>query len=106
MAYDHGLAERLRDLLPRATEKKMFGSVGWMDRGNLLVGIWKDDLIARIGPEETVKALKEPGVKVFDITGRAMKGWVLVDAERVAEEPELKAWVERSRRFVKTLPAK
>ncbi len=106
MAYDQGLAERIRDVLPNAQEKKMFGSVGWMERGNLVVGIWKDDLIARVGPDDTAKALKEKGVKVFDITGKAMKGWVLVDAEQVAEEPELKAWIERCRKFVKTLPPK
>jgi hypothetical protein len=106
MAYDQGLAERIRDLLPKAQEKAMFGSVGWMERGNLVVGIWKDDLIARVGPAETAKALGEAGVRPFDITGRPMTGWVLVDAERVAEEPELKEWIERCRRFVKTLPPK
>jgi TfoX/Sxy family transcriptional regulator of competence genes len=106
MAYDEGLAERLRDLLPRATEKKMFGSVGWMERGHLVAGIWKDDLIARVAPDETAQALKEPGVKPFAVTGRPMKGWVLVDAEQVAEEPALKEWVDRSRAVVGTLPPK
>ena len=106
MAYDQGLAERLRDLLPKAAEKKMFGSVGWMERGHLVAGIWKDDLIARVAPDDTAAALGEPGVKPFAVTGRPMKGWVLVDAEQVAEEPQLKAWVERSRAFVRTLPAK
>lgn len=107
MAYDEGLAERLRDLLPKATEKKMFGSVAWMERGHLVAGIWKDDLIARVGPEETAMALKEPGVKPFEVTKKGpMKGWVLVDAEQVAEEPQLKDWVERSRKFTRTLPAK
>ena len=84
----------------------MFGSVGWMERGHLVAGVWKDDLIVRVAPEETPKALKEPGVKPFDVTGRPMKGWVLVDAGQVAEEPRLKAWVERSRAFTRTLPAK
>jgi TfoX/Sxy family transcriptional regulator of competence genes len=106
MAFDEGLAERIRDLMPKATEKKMFGGVAWMERGNLVAGVWKDSLIARVPPEETAKALKEPGVKPFDVTGRPMKGWLLVDAEAVAEEPELKAWVDRSRAFARTLPAK
>lgn len=106
MAYDEGLAERVRDLVPKAQEKRMFGGVAWMERGHLVAGIWKDSLIARVAPDETPKALKETGVKPFDVTGKPMKGWVLVDAEAVAEEPELKAWVDRSRRFCKTLPAK
>lgn len=106
MAFDEGLAERLRDLLPKAKEKRMFGGIAWMERGNLVVGVWKDSLIARVPPDETPKALQKPGVKPFDVTGKPMKGWLLVDAEAVAEEPELQAWVERSRRFVRTLPAK
>ena len=57
-------------------------------------------------PDETPQALKEAGVSAFDVTGKPMKGWVLVEAEAIAEEPELKAWVERSRAFVRTLPAK
>jgi TfoX/Sxy family transcriptional regulator of competence genes len=106
MAYDEGLAERIRDILPKATEKTMFGGVAWMERGNLVAGVWKDSLIARVPPEETAKAVKEKGVSAFDVTGRPMKGWVLVEAEAIAEEPELKEWVERSRTFVRTLPAK
>ncbi|HJQ92808.1 MAG TPA: TfoX/Sxy family protein [Candidatus Thermoplasmatota archaeon] len=106
MPFDEGLAERIREFVPKATEKRMFGGIGWMERGNLVAGIWKDALIARVPPEETEKALEEAGVKPFDVTGRPMKGWVLVEAEAVAEEPELGAWIERSRKFVKTLPAK
>jgi TfoX/Sxy family transcriptional regulator of competence genes len=106
MAYDEGLAERIRDLLPKAVERKMFGGVAWMERGNLVAGVWKDSLIARVPPGETAEAVTEPGVSAFAVTGRPMKGWVLVGAEAIAEEPELEGWVERSRSFVRTLPAK
>lgn len=106
MAYDKGLAERVRDALPALAEKRMFGGVAWMERGHLVAGIWKDALIARVPPDETPKALAEPGVKPFDVTGKPMRGWVLVEPEAIAEEPELRAWVGRSRAFVRTLPAK
>ncbi|MFA5943823.1 MAG: TfoX/Sxy family protein [Candidatus Thermoplasmatota archaeon] len=111
MAYDEGLAERIRDLLPKATEKKMFGGIGWMERGNLVTGIMGgmvefDAIIIRCPPDQTKAVLTEPGVHPFEQRGKAMQGWVLVDAEAVAEEPELKAWIERSRQFAKTLPAK
>ena len=106
VAHDEGLAERVRDVLPKLPEKRMFGGVAWMERGHLVAGVWKDSLIARVAPDETPKALKESGVSAFDVTGRPMKGWVLVDAEAVAEEPELKAWVDRSRSYTRTLPAK
>ncbi|MHB1262331.1 MAG: TfoX/Sxy family protein [Thermoplasmatota archaeon] len=113
MAFDEGLAERIRDTVPKATEKKMFGGIGWMERGNLVVGLMAqgsmsdvDAIIVRCRPEETASLLKEPGVRPFEQRGKAMQGWVLVEAEAVAEEPELQAWVERSRKFVRTLPAK
>ena len=59
----------------------MFGGVGFLLNGNMLVGVWKDSLIARLGPDEGDEALLEPHVKEFDITGRPMKGWVLVEPE-------------------------
>lgn len=113
MAYDEGLAERIREVVPKAKEKKMFGGVGWMENGNLVVGLMAqgsmsdvDAIIIRCPPEETAKVRKEPGVRPFTMRGKPMTGWVLVDAEAVAEDPELKAWVERSRKYVRTLPAK
>ena len=112
MPYDQGLAERIRDVVPKATEKKMFGGIGWMERGNLVVGLMAQgsmsevDAIIRCRHEETAAVLREPGVHPFEQRGKAMQGWVLVEAEAVAEDPELKAWIERSRKFVRTLPAK
>lgn len=112
MAYDEGLAERIRDLLPKAKEKKMFGGVGWMERGNLVTGIMGDamgdgaSIIVRCPPDGTKALLKEAGVEPFKQGGRAMQGWVLVGAEAIADDDQLREWVERSRRFVATLPAK
>lgn len=106
MPYDEGLAERIRDLLPGCRERRMFGGIGWIERGNFVAGVWKDDLMVRVPPDETPQWLQEPGTKVFDVTGRPMRGWLLVSPESIAEEPELRDWVERSRKFVRTLPAK
>jgi len=109
MAFSEELAERIRQRLARrksVEEKKMFGGVGFLLSGNLLVGVWKDSLIVRLGPDEGEEALNEPHVKEFDITGRAMKGWVLVAPEGVEADDELSGWVQRAVKFVKTLPAK
>jgi TfoX/Sxy family transcriptional regulator of competence genes len=109
MAFDESLAARIRDALARkkgVEEKKMFGGVGFLLHGNMLVGVWKDSLIARLGPDEGEAALREPHVRDFDITGRAMKGWVLVEPEGVEEDDQLKDWIERALKFVKALPAK
>jgi TfoX/Sxy family transcriptional regulator of competence genes len=72
MAFSEALAGRIRDALARkkgVKEKKMFGGVGFLQNGNLLVGVWKDSLIVRLGPDEGDEALKVPHVKEFDITG-------------------------------------
>jgi len=108
MAYSESLASRIRDVVGSrgVVEKKMFGGVGFLLHGNMLVGVWKDSLIVRLGVEAGERALDQPHVREFDITGKAMKGWVLVEAEGLAEDRELKAWVERAWRFVETLPAK
>ena len=72
----------------------------------MLVGVWKDSLIARLGPDDGEAALWEPHVKVFDITGRPMKGWLLVEPEGVEDDDQLKAWVERAIKTVEMLPHK
>src|SRR5262249_9048130 len=109
MAFDETLAARIRDALARkrgVEEKKMFGGVGYLLNGNLLVGVWKDSLIVRLGSDNYDDALREPHVREFDITGRPMKGWVLVEPEGVEDDGQLIDWIERATRFVRTLPAK
>ena len=109
MAYDEALAERIRQRLARrknVAEKKMFGGVGFLLNGNMLVGVWKDSLIVRLGPDGGEEALREPHVREFDITGRAMKGWALVEPEGVEGDDQLAGWIERATQFVRTLPAK
>src|SRR5215471_7469625 len=109
MAFSEELAERIRQGLARRKgieEKKMFGGIGFLLNGNLLVGVWKDSLIVRLGPEEGEEALKEPHVSEFNITGRAMKGWVLVAPEGVEEDNPLRGWIQRAEKFVGKLPAK
>ena len=109
MAYSKSLAARIRDALarkPGVDEKKMFGAVAFLLNGNMLVGVWKDSLIVRLGPEQGDEALLEPNVREFDVTGRPMKGWVMVDAEGTDSDHELRSWIERATQFVAELPKK
>ncbi len=109
MAVDESLAARIRDALARTKnveERKMFGGIGFLLDGNMLVGVWKDSLIARIGPDAYAEALLEPHVREFDITGKPMKGWVMVEPEGVDDDDQLIAWIRRAEAFVGTLPAK
>jgi hypothetical protein len=109
MAYSESLAERIRLALARrrgVVERKMFGGIGFLLHGNMLVGVWQTSLIARVGPNEYQRALQQPHVREFDITGRPMKGWVLVEAGGVESDGQLAAWLARAWEFVETLPAK
>lgn len=109
VAFDETLAGRIRDVLGRQQaieEKKMFGGAGFLLSGNMLVGVWKDSLIVRLDPNEHGDALREPHVKPFDITGKPMKGWVLVEPDGIESDEQLASWVERALKFVKTLPKK
>lgn len=109
MAFSEELAERIRHAVARRRnllEKKMFGGVGFLLHGNMLVGVWKDSLIVRLGQDAYDDALLEPHVRKFDITGRPMKGWVMVEPEGVRDDEPLKVWIERATKFVKTLPKK
>jgi TfoX/Sxy family transcriptional regulator of competence genes len=109
MAFDEALAERIRRGLARKKgieEKKMFGGIGFLLNGNMLVGVWKDSLIVRLDPEGYDDALLEPHVSEFNITGRSMKGWVLVAQEGVEDDGPVKAWIQRAVKFVGKLPEK
>jgi len=109
MAYDEGLAERIRIALPDVDgliEKKMFGGLAFMVRGNMCVGIIKDELMARVGPTQYDLALNTSGAKKMDFTGRTMKGMVFVEPQFLAEDEQLQYWLDLCMNFVNELPAK
>jgi hypothetical protein len=104
MAYDEALAERVRAALgehPGLTERKMFGGIGFMLNGNMCVGVHGDELIVRLAPERTDEALAQPHTRVFDMTGRPMKGWILVGAAA-----DLDVWIAEAAAYASSLPAK
>lgn len=109
MPYSESLAQRVRDLLgPRQNlvEKRMFGGIGFLLHGNMLVGVWKSSLIARVGAEAYDAALKRLHVSEFDVTGRPMKGWVMINADGVETNLQLAEWIDSAHEFVSTLPTK
>ena len=109
MAYSESLATRIRDVVGKRrgmSEKKMFGGVGFLLHGNMLVGVWKHSLIARLGPEQAALALNETEVSEFDITGKPMKGWVMVEPDGIETDEQLRKWIDKSLEFVSTLARK
>lgn len=109
MPYDAKLARRIHSVLAQTkgvTEKKMFGCVGYLLNDHVLVGVWGDSLIVRVGPKVYEEALREFDVREFDITGRPMRGWIAVGPAGISDDDELKCWVDTAIKFVRTLPAK
>jgi TfoX/Sxy family transcriptional regulator of competence genes len=103
--FDTELADRVRALLPGLTEKRMFGGIGLMERGNMVAGVLGNDLLLRVPPDETDRWLREPGAHPMR-SGRTMRGWVMVAHEAVPDRATLSAWIARSRAAAKKLPAK
>ena len=109
MAIDECLAGRIEDALisePRIIKKKMFGVACYMLNGNAFAGVWGDSLIVRTGPDAYDSALEEPYVREFDITGRPMKGWVVVGPEGIDDDSALREWLRRAMDFANSLPQK
>lgn len=96
MAYDEGLAERVRDVLadqPNVTEKRMFGGLAFLIGGKMGVGIVKDQLMVRVGPEAYEKRVREPQARKMDFTGRPMKGFIYVAPKGFESDTDLRRWV-------------
>lgn len=110
MPYDQNLAERICTALktyPGVVEKKMFGGVGFILRGNMACGVHGNDLIVRIGAENNDAALSRPFVRPFMVMpGKPMAGWILVAPDGITTEQDLQYWVELGYEYALTLPEK
>jgi TfoX/Sxy family transcriptional regulator of competence genes len=108
MAYDEGLAERVRELLAPLTpfeERKMFGGLAFMVNTHMACGIVKDDLMLRVGKAGHDAAL-ERGAHEMDFTGRPMRGMVIVAGSDVRDDLKLDPWVSLAVEFAQSEPPK
>ncbi len=109
MAFDERLARRVRERLSgrrSVVEKKMFGGLAFLLGGNMCCGVHGDDLIVRLDPGATREALARPHARAFDLTGREMKGWILVGPTGTASEAALSDWVGIAAGYAASLPPK
>jgi len=109
MAYDEGLAERLRDIYESAggaAEKKMFGGLAFMVNGHMSCGVVNDTLMARVGPDAYQRALGLPHAREMDFTGKPLTGFVYVAPVGIESDEALESWVALSLGFVRSLPPK
>ncbi|WP_033314021.1 TfoX/Sxy family protein [Streptomyces iakyrus] len=91
---------------PEVTEKHMSGGVAFLRQGNMAVGVTGNDLLGRVGPDGMAAALTRPGTRVFDMSGRPMRDWIMVDGATVMEDDTLGAWLDEGRAFAAGLPPK
>ena len=109
MAYEEYLAERVRKVIGKRreiTEKKMFGGLGFMFRGNMACGLVGEKLMLRLGEAGAAAALQEDHVVPMDFTGKPIKTMVFVEPAGLESEKELSRWVGKALAFAKTLPPK
>ena len=109
MAYDEGVAQRVRETLidhHGVVEKKMFGGLAFMVQGHMCCGVIREELMVRVGPDQYENALNEVGAREMDFTGRPMRGLVMVGQDGFESEESLTLWIERGLQFVTSLPPK
>lgn len=109
MAYDEKLGARVGEIIAGwagVSSKKMFGGVCHLLHGNMVAGVWKEFLILRLGEDAADFSRELPHVRPFDITGRPMKGWVMIEPAGCRTAAQLKKWLEQARKFAQTLPPK
>jgi TfoX/Sxy family transcriptional regulator of competence genes len=109
MPYNEEIDVRIKNVVSNwknTDAKKMFGGVCHLLNGNMFCGVYKDYLILRLGGQKSEEVLKSPFAKPFDITGRPMKGWVMLEENGFNTDKLLKDWLLSAKAFVETLPAK
>jgi len=108
MAYNTALEDLIEDILPDGNleKKKMFGGMCYLINGNMSFAVWENYLIVRMTPELAAEELNNEHVKEFDLTGKPMKGWVMVEKGSWNKRDELARWLDIGRSFALSLPKK
>jgi TfoX/Sxy family transcriptional regulator of competence genes len=110
MAYDEDLANRIRELIgtePGLTEKRMFGGLAFLLDGHMSVAVsGHGGLMLRCDPAETDQLRGKPHAGPFEMRGRAVDGWLRVEAEGVRTKRQLERWLARGVSYARSLPPK
>jgi TfoX/Sxy family transcriptional regulator of competence genes len=109
VAFNQGLADDIRARIGShsgLTEKQMFGGIAFMIGGNMAVGVSGDELMVRVGKDAHDEAVSRPGARIFDLSSRPMRGWVVVSPEGFTTETELDGWIRQGVTHAESLPRK
>ena len=109
MAFDEGLAQRIREVLATergVVEKRMFGGIAFLLNGNMAVGVVGDTLMVRVGPDHYETLVAQPNAREMDFTGKPMKGFVYVAPEGLVSDADLNRWIGHGTGYARSLPGK
>jgi len=104
MAYNENLANKIRELLAEADvdvfEKKMFSGLSFLVDNKLCVSVTGNDrILVRLSPADFEAAAEKTGVDLMLRNGKAMKGYVFVNAYVLNTANDLKYWVDMALAF-------
>lgn len=109
MAFDERLADDIRARIGNrldVVEKQMFGGIAFMIRGNMAVGVSGEELMVRVGKDAHDEAERRPGARIFDLSARPMRGWIVVAAEGISTDQDLESWIDQGVAYAESLPPK
>jgi TfoX/Sxy family transcriptional regulator of competence genes len=110
MAYDEELAGRIRQLIasdPELTEKKMFGGLAFLIRGNMAIAASSEgDAMVRVDPAHSDALVATTKARLVNMRGRDMPGWLRVSSDDLRTDDQLASWVEIATGYARSLPPK
>ncbi|HEY2549123.1 MAG TPA: TfoX/Sxy family protein [Streptosporangiaceae bacterium] len=110
MAYDEALAARIRLLIgeaPELTERKMFGGLAFLIRGNMAIAAsGQGGAMVRVDPAQSDSLLETTSATLMNMRGRDMPGWLRVSSDDLRTEEQLASWVDIGTGYARTLPPK
>ncbi len=110
MAYDEGLANRIRASLSGergVTEKPMFGGLAFLVRGNMAVAAsGRGGLLVRVDPAESDALVASTAARPMEMRGRQMSGWLRIESAQLLGKAQLDGWVRRGVAYARSLPSK
>jgi TfoX/Sxy family transcriptional regulator of competence genes len=107
VSVEEQLLKRVRAAFADTTvrEVKMFGGIGFMLQGNMVVAASSRGLLVRLDEAQYQQALERPGAAPMVMRGRALKSYIRV-APDALDARAVKMWVRIARAYVETLPPK
>lgn len=106
MPYSQSLFERLRDIMPHAPYKRMFGGVCFFVRGHIAVGVFGDGMLVRVAPHRHAELLAEPGITPLASLPNRMRGFVVIDESLLDDDDAIEVWLDQALAFNRELPGR